>query len=47
MKELLFPNIFNQLNENTVEPHCFAPMTGRSHVHHSTMTILQRLSAKS
>lgn len=30
MKELLFPDIFNQLNENTVEPHCFAPMTGRS-----------------
>jgi len=22
--ELLFPNIFNQLKENTVEPHCFA-----------------------
>lgn len=30
----MFPNAFNQLKENTVEPHCFALLTGRLSVHH-------------
>lgn len=30
----MLPNLFNQLKENTVEPHCFALLTGRLSVHH-------------
>lgn len=47
LKELLFPDIFNQLKENTVKLHCFALTTRRLSVRCSTMTILQHLSTRS